>query len=58
MPPLYSKVLIDELTLNYNNTYNLIKEELQENIKTQGAFSITLDAWTAINQDAFLGITL
>ena len=58
MPPLYSKVLIDELTLNYNNTYYLIKEELQENIKTQGAFSITLDAWTAINQDAFLGITL
>jgi hypothetical protein len=42
----------------YINTYNLIKEELKDNIKSQGSFSITLDAWTAINQDAFLGITL
>jgi hypothetical protein len=27
----------------------LIKEELFENIKSQGSFSLTLDAWTAIN---------
>jgi hypothetical protein len=44
MPPLYSQILTDELTLNYNNNYNLIKKELKENIKTQGTFSITLDA--------------
>jgi len=35
-----------------------IKEELQENINSQGTFSITLDAWTGINQKAFLGITM
>ena len=37
-------MLIDELSLNYINTYNLIKEELKENIKSQRSFSITLDA--------------
>jgi hypothetical protein len=35
-----------------------IKEELQENINSQETFSITLDAWTGINQKAFLGITI
>jgi hypothetical protein len=35
-----------------------IKEELKENINSQGTFSITLDAWTGINQKAFLGITM
>jgi hypothetical protein len=35
-----------------------IKEELQENINSQGTFSITLDTWTGINQKAFLGITI
>ena len=58
MPPLYSKVLTDELTLRYNDNSNLIKEELSDNILSNGAFSITLDAWTAINQKAYLGITM
>jgi hypothetical protein len=35
-----------------------IKEELKELIKTNGSFSLTLDAWTAINQDAYFGITM
>jgi hypothetical protein len=47
--PLYSKVLTDELTLRYNDNSNLIKEELSDNILSDGAFFITLDAWTAIN---------
>ena len=58
IPPLYSKILTDELNLSYIEKSLNIKEELQENIKSQGAFSITLDAWTNINQKAFLGITI
>jgi len=58
VPPLYSQVLTDKLTLRYNENRNLIKGELSENIISNGTFSITLDAWTAINQKAFLGITL
>jgi hypothetical protein len=49
---------MNELDLNYKNKLNQIKSELNNNIISNGAFSITLDAWTAINQDAFLGITI
>jgi hypothetical protein len=55
---IYSKTLIDELKLRYIEKSLNIKEELRENIKSQGTFSITLDAWTGINQKAFLGITM
>ncbi|KAH6716507.1 hypothetical protein BKA61DRAFT_655233 [Leptodontidium sp. MPI-SDFR-AT-0119] len=58
VPPLYSQVLTDELTLYFNNNKSLLKGLLLEQIKTQGGFSLTLDAWTAINQDAYLGITM
>ncbi|CZT10958.1 uncharacterized protein RAG0_15273 [Rhynchosporium agropyri] len=37
---------------------SLIKEEIKDNIEINGSFSLTLDAWIAINQDAYLGITL
>jgi hypothetical protein len=33
-------------------------QELKENIKSKSSFSLTLDAWTALNQDAYLGITM
>ena len=49
---------MDELNLNYFEKSNLIKKELKENIDSKGTFSITLDAWTSINQKAFLGITM
>ena len=49
---------MDELNLSYIEKSLNIKKELQENIKSQGSFSITLDAWTGINQKAFLGITM
>jgi hypothetical protein len=55
---LYSKILIEELDLRYIKKSTLIKKELFKNIKTQGTFSLTLDAWTSINQKAFLGITI
>ena len=55
---MYSQVLTDELTLYFNNNKSLLKDLLLEQIKTQGGFSLTLDAWTAINQDAYLGITM
>ena len=58
IPPLYSKLLTDELNLSYIEKSLNIKEELQENIKSQRAFSITLDAWTSINQKAFFRITI
>ena len=44
IPPLYLKTLKDELNLSYIEKSLNIKEELQENIKSQGAFSITLNA--------------
>jgi hypothetical protein len=51
-------MLIDELKLQYIIRQDLIKAELNNNIKSNGAFLLTLDAWTAINQDAYLGITM
>ena len=48
----------DNLSDIYIEKKGLIKSELKENIATNGSFSLTLDAWTAINQDAYLGITL
>jgi hypothetical protein len=35
-----------------------IQDELKDQVNTKGGFSLTLDAWTAINQDAYLGITM
>jgi hypothetical protein len=49
---------MNELNLSYNQKSLNIKEELAENIISQGTFSITLDAWTSISQKAFLGITM
>ena len=49
---------MDKLTLRYNNNSNLIKEELLNNILLNSAFSITLDTEIAINQKAYLGITI
>ena len=44
VPPLYSKLLIDELNLSYSKKSKEIKEELIENITSQSTFSLTLDA--------------
>jgi hypothetical protein len=43
--PIYPKLLTDKLILNFNNNLNIIKNELSENIKSQGVFSLTLDTW-------------
>ena len=43
------KILKDELNLSYIENSLNIKEELQENINSQGIFSITLDTWITIN---------
>ena len=51
-------MLKNEIISYYNIRKDLIKEELLENISSKGSFSITLDAWTAINQDAYLGVTM
>jgi hypothetical protein len=58
VPPIYPKLLNDELNSLFLIKQLQIKSELQEQIKTNGSFSLTLDAWTAINQDAYLGITM
>jgi hypothetical protein len=50
--------LKNDLNSIYLEKKSLIKEELQDNIKSNSSFSLTLDAWTAINQDAYLGITM
>jgi hypothetical protein len=58
VPSIYAKSLTDKLNLSYSKKSKEIKEELAENITSQGTFSLTLDAWTGINQKAFLGITI
>ena len=58
VPSIYAKSFIDELNLSYSEKSKEIKEELAENITFQGTFSLTLDAWTGINQKAFSGITI
>jgi hypothetical protein len=44
VPPLYAKLLTDELNLSYSEKNKEIKEKLAENIISQGTFSLTLDA--------------
>jgi len=51
-------MLINELKSQYIIRQDLIKAELNNNIKSNSAFSLTLNAWTAINQDAYLGIII
>jgi hypothetical protein len=41
---LYKKVLTDKLDLAYFEKSLNIKQELKENIKSKGTFSLTLDA--------------
>jgi acid stress-induced BolA-like protein IbaG/YrbA len=42
-------MLTNELKLQYIIRQDLIKAELNNNIKSNSAFSLTLDAWTAIS---------
>ena len=42
-------MLINELKSQYIIRQDLIKAELNNNIKSNSAFSLTLNAWTAIN---------
>jgi hypothetical protein len=42
-------MLIDELKSQFKICQDLIKVELNNNIKNNSAFSLTLEAWTAIN---------
>ncbi|KAH6708805.1 hypothetical protein BKA61DRAFT_579809 [Leptodontidium sp. MPI-SDFR-AT-0119] len=58
IPPLYYQTLKNDLNSIYLEKKSLIKEELQDNIKSNSGFSLTLDAWTVINQDSYLGITI
>jgi len=58
VPAIYYKSIKENITFIYLEKKALIKSELEENIATEGSFSLTLDAWTAINQDAYLGITM
>jgi hypothetical protein len=51
-------MLKTELELLYNNSKSLFINKLQNHKDNQGSFSLTLDAWTASNQDAYLGITM
>ncbi|KAH6714619.1 hypothetical protein BKA61DRAFT_575348 [Leptodontidium sp. MPI-SDFR-AT-0119] len=58
VPPIYPAIIKEELNTLYLLKQNIIKEELREVITSNSGFSLTLDAWTAINQDAYLGITM
>jgi hypothetical protein len=51
-------MLTDKLKSQYKIRQDLIKVELNNNIKSNSAFSLTLNAWTAINQDSYLGIII
>jgi hypothetical protein len=51
-------MLTDELILQFDNNKILIQGKLAEQKKSQGGFSLTLDTWTAINQDMYLGVII
>ena len=51
-------MLREELNLVYLSSFNSFKNKLNNYKDNQGTFSLTLDAWTASNQDAYLGITI
>ena len=51
-------MLREELNLVYLSSFNSFKNKLNNHKDNQGTFSLTLDAWTASNQDAYLGITI
>ena len=55
---LYPKVLNENLDDLFNKQKDIIKSDLKQQVESNGSFSLTLDAWTAINQDSYLGITL
>ena len=54
----HTPILKDTLVFNYKEAKASIIKELEDNIKSNSTFSLTLDTWTAINQDAYLGITI
>ena len=58
MLTIYYEKIKNNLISIYNNKKEAIRQELKENIKSNSSFSLTLDAWTALNQDAYLGITM
>jgi hypothetical protein len=58
IPAIYPKTLKNKLIAIYQEKQNAIKLELKENVTTNSSFSLTLDAWTAINQDAYLDIIM
>ena len=49
IPSIYYKALKDDLIFFYKEKKFFIQEELNNNIKSNGSFFITLDGWTAIN---------
>jgi len=58
IPTINRKILRDELDSVYLSAFNSFKNKLNNHKENQGTFSLTLDAWTASNQDAYLGITM
>ncbi|KAH6711867.1 hypothetical protein BKA61DRAFT_578295 [Leptodontidium sp. MPI-SDFR-AT-0119] len=58
IPTINRKILRDELDSVYLSAFNSFKNKLNNHKENQGTFSLTLDAWTASNQDAYLGITI
>lgn len=49
------KVSLEE---NFQESLNKLNNNLAENIKSLGTFSLTFDIWTSNSQTAFLGIIL
>ena len=58
IPTFNKNILKTELELLYNSSKSSFINKLQNHKSNQGSFSLTLDAWTASNQDAYLGITM
>lgn len=51
-------MLKEELKSVYISSLASFKAKLTMHKQNRGTFSLTLDAWTASNQDAYLGITM
>ena len=57
IPVFNRNMLKTKLELLYNNSKSLFLNKLNNHKDNQGSFSLILDAQTASNQDAYLGIT-
>jgi hypothetical protein len=58
LPIINKNIIKEELESLYSSSLKHFNNKLLKHKEERGFFSLTLDAWTAFNQDAYLGITM